>query len=105
MDQLNQIITSSRSANKAERENAELQLKNIKLDGATTQLLMEFIGNQSVDENNRWMAATVLKNMIKKVFGSHSFTHYDDKSGAKPAQQQDQGEVLASEDPANLMDD
>jgi hypothetical protein len=40
------------------------------------------------------MAAITLKNIIKKVYGSHSYTHYDDK---------DQGEVLTQEDPANFI--
>jgi len=68
-------------------------LQNIKLDGPTTQVLLEFIGNQGIPENNRNMAAVTLKNIIKKVFGSHSYTHYDEKSGKKP--QEDQGELLA----------
>jgi hypothetical protein len=44
------------------------------------------------------MAAIQLKNTIKKVFGSHSYTHYDEK------QKQD-GEQLAQDDPANLIDE
>jgi len=33
-----------------------------------------------------------MKNKIKTVFGSHSYTHYDEKK------QQDQGEQLAQDD-------
>ena len=86
MDQLNQIITNSQSAIKAERENATQYLQNIKLDGSTTQILLEYIGQQSFPENNRSMAAVTLKNIIKKVFGSHSFTHYDEKGANKVGQ-------------------
>lgn len=72
----------------------------MKLDGPTTELLLQYINNENVQEMHRQLAAIQLKNTIKKVFGGHSYTHYDEKK-----QQQDNGELLPQDDPANLMDD
>ena len=57
MEQLHQIIVNSQSMNKADRDQATQQLQNIKLDGGTAQVLVEYIKSDQVGENYRQMAA------------------------------------------------
>lgn len=57
MEQLHQIIVNSQSMNKADRDQATQQLQHIKLDGGTTQVLVEYIKSDQVGENYRQMAA------------------------------------------------
>jgi hypothetical protein len=80
MDQLNQCIQMSQSAIKAQRDQATQYLQNVKLDGPTTELLFHYISNNQVDDKNRQIAAVLMKNKIKTVFGSHSYTHYEEKT-------------------------
>ena len=82
--------------NKVLRDQATNTLESFKLDGNNATLILEYIGNESVPEQNRQMAAITLKNIIKKVYGGHSYTHYDDK---------DNGEVLTQEDPTNFINE
>lgn len=49
------------------------------------------------------MAGITLKNTIKKIYGSQTFTHYDEKQ--KQSSQVDAGELLAEDDPSNKIDD
>ena len=102
MDQLNQCIVQSQSAIKAQRDQATQYLQGIKLDGPTTELLLQYISNDGAPDQNRQLAAVLLKNKIKTVFGSHSYTHYDEK--AKQTQQ-DQGELLNEDDPDNMINE
>lgn len=60
---------------------------------------MEYINSDQVSENYRQMAAIQVKNLIKKIYGAHSYTHYDEKK------KEAQGELLPEDDPANLIDD
>lgn len=49
---------------------AEKQLQALKLDQATTTILLEYITNeQNFDHDRRFMVATILKNIIAKAFG------------------------------------
>lgn len=74
-------------------------MQSIKLDGAAASTMLMYISSSQFLESNRQMAAIQLKNIIKKVYGSHSYTHYDEK------QKQEQDEQLAQDDPANLIDE
>jgi len=57
MDQLNTIITKAQSAIKADRDQATAYLQNLKLDGATTDIMLEYTASDQVPEANRQMAA------------------------------------------------
>lgn len=53
MEQLHTVIVNSQSVNKAERDSATTILHTMKLDGPTTQVLLEYINNNQIPENYR----------------------------------------------------
>ena len=51
----------------------------MKLTDGTAAVLLEYITQvQAFPIPNRQFIAIMLKNIIKKAYGSHSFTHYED---------------------------
>jgi hypothetical protein len=48
------------------------------LDENTTNILLQYIGNGQIEQNYRIMAAIQVKNTVKRAFGNHSFTNYDE---------------------------
>ena len=53
------------------------------LDVSTTQILLQYIGNTQIEQNYRIMAAIQVKNTVKRAFGNHSYTNYDDQKKAE----------------------
>lgn len=50
------------------------------LTGNTTQVLLEFITNtQGFPVTSRQFIAVFIKNIVKKAYGQHSFTHYEEQ--------------------------
>ena len=63
------------------------------LDQNTTTILLQYIANEQVGENYRIMAAIQVKNTIKRAFGNHSYTNYDEQKKAE-GEQLEQNEVI-----------
>ena len=53
-------------------------LQNMNLDENTTTILLQYIGNAQIEQNYRIMAAIQVKNTVKRAFGNHSYTNYDE---------------------------
>ena len=53
------------------------------LDENTTNILLQYIGNGQIEQNYRIMAAIQVKNTVKRAFGNHSYTNYDEQKKAE----------------------
>jgi hypothetical protein len=53
------------------------------LDENTTTILLQYIGNAQIEQNYRIMAAIQVKNTVKRAFGNHSYTNYDEYKKAE----------------------
>jgi len=53
---------------------ATASIEALKLDDTTAQVIFEYITTEAISSDNRLAASTILKNIIKKVYGvsSHS---------------------------------
>jgi multidrug efflux pump subunit AcrA (membrane-fusion protein) len=65
---LDKIITQSQSANKQAREQAQATITALRLDGSTTQILLQYI-TENYKEDNRLAVAVAMKNIVKQVYG------------------------------------
>jgi len=89
------------SPNNDIRRQAQAQLEAIKLDAHMTQIIFEYVFAEAFHINNRLSAVVLMKNLIKKAYGQHNFTHYD-----KATQKRNEDEAVAGDedDPTNFID-
>jgi len=74
------MVLATSSANKQERDQANLQFEKMKLTEGTGTVLLEYITQlQAYPMANRQFVVIMLKNIIKKAYGAHSFTHYEEQ--------------------------
>mmetsp|Transcript_31763 Transcript_31763/g.31042 ORF Transcript_31763/g.31042 Transcript_31763/m.31042 type:complete len:175 (-) Transcript_31763:2384-2908(-) len=62
------------------------------LDGSTTTIILQYIQSGDYPEQSRTLAAINLKNIIKKIYGQHTYTHYDERNAGS-----EEGELIDSE--------
>jgi len=66
------------------------------------QVLFEYITAEAFIIQNRLSAALILKNLLKKIYGQHSYSNYD----AAIARRKEQERLANDEDdPSNFIDD
>ncbi len=98
--QLDGLIAQVQSADKQQREQAQAFFDQVRLTGETPATLLQYVtSGEQFSEPNRQFAAIVVKNVIKRRFGQHTFTHYEE-------QQRREDEAVAGdeEDPVNFVD-
>jgi hypothetical protein len=62
------------------------------LTANTTQVLLEYVMNpQAFPLPSRQFIAVLIKNIVKKAYGQHSYTHYEE-------QKRKEGESIAGDD-------
>lgn len=70
------------------------------LTNNTTQILLQYIvSTQEFSVNCRQFVSVIVKNIVKKAYGNHSYTHYEE-------QQRKEGEAVDGDenDPKNYID-
>ena len=69
------------------------------LTGNLTGLMFQYVTNASLPEHKRQFVAVAIKNIVKKAYGQHTFTHYEE-------QQKREGESVAGDesDPQSFID-
>ena len=70
------------------------------LTNNTTQILLQYIvSTQEYPLNCRLFVSVIVKNIIKKAYGNHSYTHYEE-------QKRKEGEAVDGDenDPQNFID-
>jgi len=74
-------------------------LEKLTLTGNLTGLMFQYITNTGLPAHKRQFVAVAIKNIVKKAYGQHTFTHYEE-------QQKREGESVAGDesDPQSFID-